>query len=142
MSDPRHKHGAFSWFELMTEKVEEAKTFYSQLFGWTLEEMPMSNGSYWVIKVDEMPVAGLMKKPPQAVAAGAPCYWNTYITVENVDQTAEEAKALGATIVVPPTHIPSVGRFCVIQDPQGTVISAITYEPCNCSCSCSCHENH
>jgi hypothetical protein len=28
---------------------------------------------------------------------------------------------------VPPTDIPNVGRFCVLQDPQGSVVSAITY---------------
>ena len=28
---------------------------------------------------------------------------------------------------MPPQDIPNVGRFCVIQDPQGAVISAITY---------------
>ncbi len=27
-----------------------------------------------------------------------------------------------------PANIPGVGRFCVLQDPQGAVICAITYE--------------
>jgi uncharacterized protein len=40
---------------------------------------------------------------------------------------ARHAEALGAKTLVPPTDIPNVGRFCTFQDPQGAVISAITY---------------
>ena len=39
-----------------------------------------------------------------------------------VDRSAQ-AKGLGATSCVPPTDIPNVGRFAVIQDPQGAVFS-------------------
>lgn len=39
-----------------------------------------------------------------------------------------QATKLGGTVLVPPTDIPAVGRFCVIRDPQGAVIQAITYK--------------
>ena len=42
--------------------------------------------------------------------------------------TARTAEQLGAKLLVPPTDIPKVGRFCVIKDPQGAVINAITYK--------------
>ncbi len=125
MKEDLKKHGAFSWFELMVDDVAAAKDFYSKLFGWEFENSPMEDGEYWVIKVDKEMVAGIMKKPPQA--AGAPNYWGTYITVDNVDSVAQNAEKNGGKIIVPPTDIPTIGRFCVIQDPQGAVISAITY---------------
>jgi predicted enzyme related to lactoylglutathione lyase len=53
--------------------------------------------------------------------------WGVYVTVDDVDATAAKAEELGGKILVPPTDIPNVGRFCVLQDPQGSVISAITY---------------
>jgi len=34
---------------------------------------------------------------------------------------------LGGQIVRPPMDIPKVGRFCVLRDPQGATISAISY---------------
>ena len=34
---------------------------------------------------------------------------------------------LGGRVLRPPQDIPTVGRFCVLQDPQGAVICAITY---------------
>jgi predicted enzyme related to lactoylglutathione lyase len=57
-----------------------------------------------------------------------PPMWGAYVTVDNVDLTAKTAEQLGAKLLVPPTDIPNVGRFCVIQDPQGAVINAITYK--------------
>jgi predicted enzyme related to lactoylglutathione lyase len=53
--------------------------------------------------------------------------WGAYVTVDNVDTTAKAAVQLGGKLLMPPTDIPDVGRFCVIRDPQGAVISAITY---------------
>jgi predicted enzyme related to lactoylglutathione lyase len=44
-----------------------------------------------------------------------------------VDATAAKAEELGGKILMPPTDIPNVGRFSVLQDPQGAVISEITY---------------
>jgi uncharacterized protein len=51
----------------------------------------------------------------------------SYVTVDNVDAIAKNAQELGGKILMGPQDIPTVGRFCVIQDPQGAVISAITY---------------
>ena len=50
---------------------------------------------------------------------GAPPHWLPYIAVENVDASAKKAETLGATICVPPSDIPDVGRFSVIADPTG-----------------------
>lgn len=49
------------------------------------------------------------------------------MTVENVDETARQAAELGGEVLVPPRDIPQVGRFCVLRDPQGATISAITF---------------
>ena len=125
MKDLFKRHGAFSWSELMTTDVEGARKFYSNLFGWKTEEMPMENMKYTIVKVGEEGVGGIMPIPPQA--QGSPPNWGVYVTVDNIDATAKKAKELGGKVLVPPTDIPNVGRFAVLQDPQGAVISAITY---------------
>ncbi len=123
MSNPFETHGAFSWSELMTNDVEGAKKFYRTLFGWSLEPMAMSQGTYWVAKADGAPVGGIMAMPHGMHTPA----WGVYITVTNVDDTAKQAIALGGLVVVAPTDIPGVGRFCVIRDPQGAMVQAITY---------------
>ncbi|HUL12493.1 MAG TPA: VOC family protein [Methylococcaceae bacterium] len=125
MNDPFKTHGAFSWCELLTTDVDAAKRFYGTLFGWTLEDVNMTGTTYTLVKTGEQGIGGIMQTPPQA--AGAPPHWGAYVTVDDVDATAGKAVELGAKICVPPTDIPNVGRFCVLQDPQGAAISVITY---------------
>jgi len=79
---------------------------------------------YTIVKVGEEGRGGIMSTPPQA--EGSPPNWGVYVTVDDVDATARKAEGLGGKILVPPTDIPNVRRFSVLQDPQGAVISAIT----------------
>ena len=125
MADRFKQHGAFSWNELMTTNPDAAKEFYGKLFNWKLEDMPMEEMTYTVVKAGDEEIAGIMGIPPEA--EGAPPNWGAYVTVDNVDQTVRQAKELGGRIIVPARDIPKVGRFAVIQDPQGAMISVITY---------------
>jgi len=125
MTDKCQQHGAFSWCELLTSDVEAAKRFYGALFGWEMEEVSPAGMPYTMLKAGGNPVGGIMTIPAQA--EGMAPQWGTYVTVEDVDATAKKAEELGAQICVPPTDIPSVGRFCVFRDPQGASIAAITY---------------
>jgi len=59
---------------------------------------------------------------------GRPPHWGSYVTVDDVDATARTARDLGGKVLLGPHDIPNVGRFCVIEDPQGAVISAIAYK--------------
>ena len=126
MKEDLLKHGSFSWFELMTNDVEGANKFYTSLFGWGTKDMSMGEaGTYTIFDVNGEDTAGMMAIP--AEAAGMPPAWSVYITVDDVDATAAKAEELGGKIVRPPTDIPEVGRFCVMTDPQGAYICAISY---------------
>jgi predicted enzyme related to lactoylglutathione lyase len=119
------QHGAFSWTELMTTDPEGEKEFYSELFGWETDDMPMGDMTYTVLKAGDKEVGGIMPIPEQA--KGTHPYWGIYVTVDDVDATAKKAEELGAKTIVPLTDIPDVGRLFAFQDPQGAIISAITY---------------
>ncbi len=124
MNDPMKTHGAFSWNELMTTDIEGAKTFYAEMFSWQLEdinnEMP-----YTLAKINGQESAGLMTTPPEA--KGMPPMWGAYVTVDDVEVSAKQAEALGGKILMEARDIPEVGRFCVISDPQGAMLTIITY---------------
>lgn len=129
MKEDSLKHGAFSWMELMTTDVESAKEFYVRLFGWETEDYPMEGMKYSVIKVHGDDTGGIMSMTPEI--EGMPPMWCIYVTVDDVDSTAKKVEELGGQIIRPPSDIPNVGRFCVISDPQGAVITAITYVSMN-----------
>ncbi len=125
MDEQFKQHGAFSWCELTTANVEKARDFYTRLFGWDTEAMSTAGMTYTIIKAGGEGIGGFMAMPKGA--KGMPAMWGVYVTVDDVDVTAQTAEQLGAKLLVLPTDVPSVGRFCVIRDPEGAVISAITY---------------
>jgi predicted enzyme related to lactoylglutathione lyase len=119
-------HGDFSWTELVTTDVQGAKSFYATVLGWEMEDMPMASGPYTVLKAGEEQVGGIMEMPEEG-PAGASVHWASYVTVDDVDDVAEKVKRYGGRILLPPTDIPGVGRCCTFQDPQGAVLSVMTY---------------
>ncbi len=132
MSNPSLPNGQFSWCELLTTDTEAAQQFYGTLFNWTLEPAPNAPPGidYRIAQCDGKPVAGMMSIPD--TNPGMPPHWGSYITVEDVDKTVQQATALGATVCVPPQDIAEVGRFSVLQDPQGAVFGIISYLPSHC----------
>lgn len=125
MATPFETHGAFSWTELVTSNVAAARKFYGELLGWQFKDMNMGTMTYTVVGAGGQDVGGIMPIPDHA--PGMPPQWGAYVTVDNVDAVADRVKGLGGKVIVPPTDIPTVGRFAVIQDPQGAALSLITY---------------
>ena len=119
------QHGAFSWNELMTTDVAGARSFYGELLGWILQDTTHPNMDYTIITAGETQIGGIMAVPEQA--KGMPPAWGAYVTVDDVDALLPRVEQLGGKIRVPPTDIPNVGRFMLIQDPQGAMLSLITY---------------
>ena len=110
----------------MTTDVPAAKEFYGKLFGWKAEDMPMEGFTYTIFKVGDRMVGGMGPMMCEESKGVPPC-WKSYVTVADIDETARKAAELGGKVLVPPQDIPEVGRFAIFQDPQGAVISAITY---------------
>ncbi|MFQ5426555.1 MAG: VOC family protein [Gaiellales bacterium] len=124
MSKPSHPTGGFCWFECGSTDAAAAKKFYTQLFGWKAEDVPMPGdmeGSYTLFKVGDEDMGGLYQlSGPQF--EGVPSSWTTYVKADSTDQIAERATALGARAVTPPMDVPGVGRIAFVQDPTGAHI--------------------
>lgn len=119
-------HGAFSWTELMTSDLDKAVAYYRDVLGWTLEDAGIPGVAYTLIKVGGEAVGGIMALTPEM--AGITTHWHSYVTVDNVDERTARVSAAGGTVIRPPMNIPNVGRFAVVQDPTGGVLSLITYD--------------
>jgi predicted enzyme related to lactoylglutathione lyase len=121
--------GRFVWFDLMAPDVEAAKAFYPADTGWGTQLWEAPGMSYTMWTAGERPMAGIMVMPAEAAAAGAHPHWLAYVSVPDTDATVARAQELGAKVMVPPTDIPTVGRFAVITDPQGATIAPFTPAP-------------
>lgn len=117
--------GAFSWNELMTTDMKGAKAFYGELLGWGMQDMNSAGMDYTMAKLGDKEIAGMMAIPDEA--AGMPPTWGGYVTVTDVDEMLTRVEKLGGKICVPAQDIPDIGRFAVIRDPQGAMLSLITY---------------
>lgn len=117
--------GRFVWHELMTSDTKGAIAFYTEVIGWKTQVFEGSAGPepYTMWASTQGPMGGVMTLPEEAKKMGAPPHWMGHVAVDDVDATAAKAKSKGGNIFVPPTDIPTVGRFSVIADPQGASLS-------------------
>ena len=114
--------GSFVWYELMTSDVEAAKAFYTEAIGWKTQDF--EGADYTMFAVGDRPIGGVMLLPEEAKKMGAPPHWLGHLGVADCDASAKKAEELGGKILRPPEDIePGVGRFSVVADPQGAVLS-------------------
>jgi len=120
--------GTFSWVDLATTDQQEAKRFYSGLFGWEPQDIPVGDGVFYSMMSREGHVVAAIAPQPQAQRdAGVPPSWQSYVTVASADDAAERARAAGGIVHAPPFDVFDAGRMAVIQDPQGAFF--MVWEP-------------
>jgi predicted enzyme related to lactoylglutathione lyase len=128
MSEDKHvnpPHGTICWTELGTKDIATAKKFYTELFGWKINDSQGASGmDYSEIEIGGRQVGGMYQLTEKM--SNIPSHWISYIAVDDVEKTAEQVTELGGKIMMPPMDIPHVGRFCVISDPTGASIALIT----------------
>jgi uncharacterized protein len=108
----------FVHVELNTTDLSKAKDFYGKLFDWKLEDVPMGNDTYTMIKVGEGTGGGMMKHP----MPGAPSTWLAYVLVDDIAAATQKAKSLGATVIKDVTEVMGAGWFSIILDPTGAAL--------------------
>jgi hypothetical protein len=125
MADEKPVHGTFCWNELMTRDLKTAAKFYSEVVGWQATDSGMPGMDYTIFKAGDKQAAGMMAMPKE-IPNEVPPHWMAYIAVDDVDSAAAKTREHGGQVIHGPEDIPDVGRFCVIQDPVGAVVSLIS----------------
>jgi uncharacterized protein len=116
----KHAPGAFCWAELATTDQTAAIQFYSRIFGWAANNMPMGpNDFYTIFRLEGRDVAAGCTLRPEQTAHGVPPHWNLYIAVESADASAARAEKLGGKVFAPAFDVFDAGRMAVVQDPTG-----------------------
>jgi predicted enzyme related to lactoylglutathione lyase len=121
MSTVQTAIGRFVWHDHISGDADKSRNFYTELLGWETEVWKAGEVDYPMIKVHEQTHGGF--GPAQG---GAPSHWLGHVAVENADEAAGRAQAVGGNLLAEPMDIPEVGRMAVVQDPQGAVLSLFT----------------
>jgi uncharacterized protein len=113
--------GVPCWVDTNQPDPPSAVPFYQELFGWEFEDVaPPGSGTTYAIGRIRGGDAGAVS----SIAAGEPpvAKWNTYVWVEDADETAARARDAGGTVLVEAFEVPAAGRTAVIVDPEGAAL--------------------
>ena len=106
--------------EFSTKDREADGSFYSELFGWQVTQMPEMN--YATFETQEGVGGGLNPVTDQYPAGTV----TVYVGTEDIDATLSKAEKLGGKILVPKSEIPGVGWFAFFIDRSGNKIGLYT----------------
>ena len=119
----RYIPGVPCWVDTTQPDAQAAAAFYGDLFGWEFQDAtpPGAPGSYSIARMRGEDVAAVGSAPPEAGPQTAA--WNTYVWVQDADETAAKVRDAGGTVVMEPVDIGDAGRMAVVADPAGAAFS-------------------
>ena len=116
-------------FEMPADDIERSKKFYTDLFGWKIEKLSVTDDSrltsaataqpieYWIItttddKGNKALGGGIMKRqmPEHRVT--------NYIGVKSVDEYSSKVEKLGGKVIAPKHAVLGMGYFVLCVDTE------------------------
>src|SRR6266542_1399417 len=111
--------GVPSWIDMASPDVEASKAFYTALFGWQANPVPVPDaGGYTLFTLDGKQVAGV----GAIMSSDQPPAWMTYINVSDADGVAKKVGDAGGSVLMAPMDIIHQGRMAVFADTAGAVL--------------------
>ncbi len=105
-------------FEIIGKDANKLRGFYSQLFGWHIDD---TNNPQQYGMVDTHSGKGI----GGGIGAGDPKHPSNrvtvYVEVDDLAAALKKAESLGGKTVMPPTDLPQVS-FAMFTDPEGNLI--------------------
>ncbi|MEL7120404.1 MAG: VOC family protein [Bacteroidota bacterium] len=108
------KPNNFIFADLSTYDLATAQNFYSRVFDWNFVT---EDNAYFIATHQGKEIIGLYETPKKFQEMKMPSFWMSYIQVNSVDQTVEQARALGGIIEVVENN--AIGKVALIRDPLG-----------------------
>jgi predicted enzyme related to lactoylglutathione lyase len=117
--------GAYSWNENMSRNFEGNRKFYTDVFGYSYEDLSNADFQYATASLPGggNPVGGIGGLSAETPAE-VPAAWTTYFAVTDTDASVQKVEALGGKVLVPAQDTP-FGRMAVVTDDQGAAFAVI-----------------
>ena len=107
-------------FEILGVDFQKTKEFYSNMFGWSLQDSPGMNYALVDTNVKMGINGGLGQIDP-----GKMPYVAIYAQVEDPQAYLDKAVSLGAKVVAPVTVVPDMVTFALFTDPDGCMVGLV-----------------
>ncbi len=102
--------------ELHTANKAAASAFYARLLRWRSEQIEACSGSYLALELGRGLGGGIVECGTRRPL------WLPYVEVDQVDESTERARQLGALVLLEPREGP-VGWRSVVSTPEGGEIA-------------------
>jgi uncharacterized protein len=115
-------------FEIEASDRERAKNFYSQAFGWKLEQTGPEMGEYVVVTTGDPKEPGGINGGIFTPMAGAAKELNAYscvVGVENIDEAMTRVKSAGGQVMGDKMDIPGIGLYARCKDTEGNIFTLL-----------------
>ncbi|MDQ3810905.1 MAG: VOC family protein [Chloroflexota bacterium] len=114
-------------FEIEATDRERAKNFYSQAFGWQMQQMGEDMGSYVVVVTGDPNEpgginGGIFVPPSPTKELNA---YSCVVAVDNIDEAMSKVTAAGGQLIGGKMDIPTIGTFVRCRDTEGNIFSML-----------------
>ena len=116
-------------FEMPAQDLKRVNTFYTDTFGWDMNQLGNDMGNYLLSNSADVDENG-MAKTPGAINGGfyksekaEPPHF--VISVDNLEQHMKTVTENGGTIIDKPMDIPGIGTFVMIKDTEGNKVGML-----------------
>lgn len=117
-------------FEIETADIERAKKFYSEAFGWGIDQMGADYGNYVVVKATEPNTPGAINGGMFQVPTKQLNAYRCVISVDDIEKAMADVKAAGGKVLSEKSDdIPGVGMFANCEDTEGNKFSLLQPAP-------------
>ncbi|QQS44329.1 VOC family protein [Candidatus Roizmanbacteria bacterium] len=119
-------------FEMPAKDRARVSKFYSEAFGWGMQQLGPEMGDYVMAATSEVGENG-MPSAPGTINGGFFDYKDdelnraphVVISVENIEESIEAVKAAGGEIKTEIMDIPGVGKYVSFLDTEGNVVGIL-----------------
>jgi uncharacterized protein len=118
-------------FEIEATDAARASRFYSQAFGWQMQQMGAEMGNYIVVSTGDPKEPGGINGGIYAGQAGGK-ELNAYscvVAVDDIDKSAQDVKAAGGQVLGDKMDIPNIGLFIRCKDTEGNFFTMLQPAP-------------
>ena len=106
-------HGDITHIDIPVSDLKRASSFYSELFGWQIAELPGFEGYPMWQAPNKISGGGLA---PRSDGFTQP---RSYVEVDSIDEVLAKAVDAGGTVVMEKQPISETSWWAIFQDPDG-----------------------
>ena len=114
--------GGFRWVDLAARDAAAARSFYSDVFGWSAHDQAANGGVFIRLRAGDTDVGSLYQLRATQIDAGTPSHWTPYVEVDDIDAAAQRVVAAGGRVAVRPFDVEGMARIALVIDTVGAVL--------------------